>query len=124
MGNNSIKSMFSLNSNNNMEENQFTKENHSNDSPIMEIKFDKTNTVLVPNIDPNSDEVLTSVTNSLKNPNPNSNHIEYKKSNSENVDSSSNFTLGFATSSNSNPNNPNSLSAKKENDKKIWRKRI
>jgi len=119
-----MKSTFSMN-NTVIEETQFTKENQSSENPFIGIKqFEKTNSFPISSINSNTDEVLTTVTNSIKT-NIGSLNVEYKKSNSENLNANSGSTAGGITPvSNTTMQGSNSLSAKKENDKKIWRKRI
>jgi len=117
-----MKSGFS-NTNSIIEENQFTKENQGTENPFIGLKMDKSNSI-GPNPNSNPDDVLTTVTNSIKTNGPNALNFEYKKSNSVNLGSTSGLSFGGATPNNSNLAGGNSMSAKKENEKKIWRKRI
>jgi GH15 family glucan-1,4-alpha-glucosidase len=111
------------NSNNNtmMEEPPY-KENFSNENPFSEIKTEKTNSMMsISNFSSNPEDVLATVTNSMKT-NIISTDITFKKSNSLNVGPV--ITFGGTTPSNGTSMQNTSQSAKKENDKKIWRKRI
>jgi len=126
------KSLFSSGKSDSIisEESQFTKENL--ESSFSEIKFEKSNSFAFAN-QPGSftnicEEVLTSLTNSMQNSSTNMNNIIFKKSNSVNLGSQNNNTslnmsIGSCSTTSSIGNN-SSLANKKDNEKKIWRKRI
>lgn len=102
------------------EEPQFTKENLSNENPNLGLKLEKGSSAQM-NLNSNPEEVLTTVTNSLKNSDPNSVNLLYKKSNSM-INNPSGMGLGGITPTSNTT--MTSQSAKKENEKKAWMKRI
>ena len=133
---------------NNFGESQLIKENVSDSQPLAtNLKFEKTNSMPLPQLnglnflssnsnsmnsfsnsnisngDKNYDDVLITVTNSL-NTNGNSFGLGFKKANTFTINSATSGNNGTSMITQASSQTSTNTSAKKENEKKLWMKRI